>query len=156
MNFFAVYLQCKHFIAIKNDWVENAMVGNPSKIFYSENQNAVADFSTVPLYYLNKSINACYEVLFVYKSFGKFLMKFFFNNHLNKYTFYGEQKIWKTLKLLSKTKELFHLFHTAVASSLLRMWVTIRWTSQILHPANLKKILMAITILVQLPPTMFL
>lgn len=80
MNFFAVYLQCKRFIAIKSDWVENAMVGNPSKIFYSENQNAIADFSTSPLYYLNKSINACYEA-FVYKSFGKFLMKFFFSNH---------------------------------------------------------------------------
>lgn len=80
MNFFAVYLQCKRFIAIKSDWVENAMVGNPSKIFYSENQNAIADFSTVPLHYLNKSINACYEA-FVYKSFGKFLMKFFFSNH---------------------------------------------------------------------------
>lgn len=71
MNFFAVYLASKRIIALQPNWIENPVVGKPSKVFFSKNPNTVADFSTEPLHFLNGSIDACYEA-FVYKCFGKY------------------------------------------------------------------------------------
>lgn len=70
MDFFAVFLASKRFIAIKGDWIENAIVGKTSKVFYSPNLDATADFRSDPKFYLNSSVAACYEG-FIYKKFGK-------------------------------------------------------------------------------------
>lgn len=72
MNFFAVFLASKRYVAIKGEWIKNAVVGTTSKVFYSPNLDAIADFGMDPKHYLNTSVDACYEG-FVYKKFGRLL-----------------------------------------------------------------------------------
>lgn len=74
MNFYVVFLASKRFVVIKRNWVQNAVVGKPSKVFCSPNPNAVANFNSKVGFYLNTGIDACYDA-FVYKAFGKFRLK---------------------------------------------------------------------------------
>lgn len=75
-NFFVVYLASKRFIVVKKDWVKNAVDGKPSKVFFSPNPDAVANFNNKVAYYLNTTVDACYEA-FICKAFGNY------NNHKN-------------------------------------------------------------------------
>lgn len=70
MKFFAVYLKSKRFIVLKKAWIQNVMVGKPSKVFFSPNSSAKAVFNTKSHYYLDTKADACYDA-FIYKAFGK-------------------------------------------------------------------------------------
>lgn len=70
MDFFAVYLESKRFVVIKRQWIENAVVGKLSKVFFSPNCNSVPVFNCRTRYYLNTNVDACYKA-FIYKAFGK-------------------------------------------------------------------------------------
>lgn len=72
MVFFVVFIECKRWLVVKEDWVENPNLGQRSKIFFSQNDNAVADFSIDPPYYINLSIDSVYDA-FVWSKFGKCL-----------------------------------------------------------------------------------
>lgn len=70
MIFFAIYLQSNRFVTIKKDWIEKPIVGSESKVFFSPNPEAIARFDIQKKFYLNATIDGCYDG-FVYKSFGK-------------------------------------------------------------------------------------
>lgn len=70
MTFYVVFLASKRFVVIKKNWLQNAVVGKPSKVFYSPNPDAIANFNSEVGFYLNTTIDACYDT-FVYKAFGK-------------------------------------------------------------------------------------
>lgn len=73
MNFFAIYLAHKRVIAVKREWIQNPVLRSKTKFFYSENPNATADYTTCPLYYINKNIDACYDG-FILQGFGKLIL----------------------------------------------------------------------------------
>lgn len=70
MDFYVVYLASKRFVVIKRNWIQSAVVGKQSKVFYSPNSHAVANFNNDVGFYLNTTIDGCYDA-FVYKAFGK-------------------------------------------------------------------------------------
>lgn len=70
MNFFVVYLSHKRFVVVKREWIQTPELRSSSLFFYSKNQNAQADFTTDPLYYINEGLNACYKG-FIIQGFGK-------------------------------------------------------------------------------------
>lgn len=75
MAYLVVHLISKRFIVIEKEWAEVSDVGKPSKIFYSNDENAVADFSLEVKHYLNGDIDACYEA-FIFKAFGEYFETF--------------------------------------------------------------------------------
>lgn len=70
MDYFVVYLKSMKYFTVHRKWIQNPVVGEQSKIFYSSNFNDVADFTCAVLYFLDKSVAACYNA-FVYKVFGE-------------------------------------------------------------------------------------
>lgn len=69
--YFVVYLKCKRYIALSGDWIENPVVGKPSKVFFSPERSTMADFTLETTHYLRPNSNACYDG-FVYRgNFGK-------------------------------------------------------------------------------------
>lgn len=88
MDFFVVYLASKRFVIVKKDWVQNAVVGKPSKVFVSPNPDAVANFNNKVTFYLNTTVDACYEA-FICKAFGKYkVSKIFKSPHFHNGTFF--------------------------------------------------------------------
>lgn len=71
MTFFVVYLSHKRFIVVPRDWIQTPVLRSSSLFFYSNNQNAQADFTTEPLYYINGELDACYNG-FIVQEFGKY------------------------------------------------------------------------------------
>lgn len=69
MNFFAVYLESQRYIVVKKEWVQNAVVGKPSKIFFSSKPHVTPAFNLKTRYYLNRKVDACYKA-FILKAFG--------------------------------------------------------------------------------------
>lgn len=70
MNFFVVFMECRRNVVVKKEWISNPIVGAETRMFYSNDRDAVPNFEMVPEYYLNSQCSACYNV-FVIKSFGK-------------------------------------------------------------------------------------
>lgn len=68
--YFVIYLKCKRYIALHRNLVQNPVVGNPSKVFFSPQKSSTADFSLGTYHYLRPTIDACYDG-FVYRNFGK-------------------------------------------------------------------------------------
>lgn len=70
MDYFVVLIESKRWVAVNRDWVENPVLREQSKIFFSPNEQAVPDFSMPPQFYLKKECDGVYDC-FVYKQFGK-------------------------------------------------------------------------------------
>lgn len=70
-SYFVILLESKRYVAVKKAWIENPTVGSQTKIFFSENNEAVADFTLGNWFYLYPKIDAVYNG-FVYREFGKF------------------------------------------------------------------------------------
>lgn len=60
-KFFAVVLQQNRMIVVKETWIKNPIVGQNSKVYISNDEQSVPDFSLRPIYLLNTSIDACYN-----------------------------------------------------------------------------------------------
>lgn len=72
MEYFVVYLiKNKRYLALPMNWIQNPILGQESKVFFSADINVAPDFSLEIGYYLNKNVNACYES-YVYKCFDSF------------------------------------------------------------------------------------
>lgn len=71
MIFFVALLESKKWLAVKKAWVENPVVGQESKIFFSEKENAIPDFSKPIGYYLNVQSDGVYDG-FICRQFGRF------------------------------------------------------------------------------------
>lgn len=70
-HFFVIYLKCNRFLVFQNHWVQNKTVGEESKVYFSPEYDANADFNAQTQYYFNGGISSCYDG-FVYRSFGNF------------------------------------------------------------------------------------
>lgn len=70
MDFFAVYLECKRFIVIKKEWIEDAIVGKSSRVFFSPNSEEIPVFHRKARYYLNTEVDSFYNA-FIFKAFSK-------------------------------------------------------------------------------------
>lgn len=68
MEYYVVYLKCKRYIALPKDWIENPVIGQRSKVFFSGNASSTPDFTCEEKFYPDEKVNACYEAI-VYKSF---------------------------------------------------------------------------------------
>lgn len=73
MAFYVVFLECRRFVSIKEDWIQNPIVGQESKIFISQNNSSAPDFTLETSFYMRKD-DACYNG-FVYRNFGKKLFE---------------------------------------------------------------------------------
>lgn len=72
MAFHVVFLECRRFISIHEDWIQNPVVGEDSKFFISPNTNTAPDFTLDTCFYV-RPVDACYNA-FVYRKFGEFQM----------------------------------------------------------------------------------
>lgn len=70
MDFFVVFMECRRYVAVKKQWIQNPVIGTESKMFFSNDKEAAPNFQLEQQYYLNERNDACYNV-FVRKSFGK-------------------------------------------------------------------------------------
>lgn len=68
MEYYVVYLKCKRYIALPKDWIENPVIGQRSKVFFSGDASSTPDFTCEEKFYPDEKVNACYEAT-VYKSF---------------------------------------------------------------------------------------
>lgn len=84
MDFFAVYLECKRFIVIKREWIEDAIVGKSSRVFFSPNSIEIPVFNRKARYYLNTEVDSCYNA-FIFKAFSK------------QKTFWIKNKLWEII-----------------------------------------------------------
>lgn len=75
MNFFVAYLESKRYIALKESWIQNPILGKESKVFFSNDENTVPDFSLPIQFYLNNREDGVYDA-FVYRKFGKYFCFF--------------------------------------------------------------------------------
>lgn len=66
--FYVVVLKQNRFLISKKEWIENPIINEFTKVFYSKNDNVCANFQNEPEYFLNKNIDAWYEC-FVVKRF---------------------------------------------------------------------------------------
>lgn len=68
-HFFVIYLKCNRFLVFQSQWVQNKSVGEESKVYFSPDRDAVADFNARTQYYFNDGLSSCYDG-FVYRVFG--------------------------------------------------------------------------------------
>lgn len=67
---FAILLKCNKLIAVDERWVNNRIIFEKSKIYFSPSQNSIADFNTETKYFFMGNEVACYDGV-VYKHFRK-------------------------------------------------------------------------------------
>lgn len=60
-KYFAVALQQNRMIALKEAWIQNAVVGEYSKVYISPNEESVPNFSLKIKYLLDTSNENCYN-----------------------------------------------------------------------------------------------
>lgn len=73
MDFFVVFMDCLRHVAVKKEWLSNPVVGSKAVMFFSNDENAIANFEMDPEYLLNERQQGNYDV-FVLKSFGMTLI----------------------------------------------------------------------------------
>lgn len=70
MVYLVALIECKKWLPVKMEWVENPVLGQKSNIFFSQNENAASDFSKPIGFYLNERCDGVYED-FIYRKFGE-------------------------------------------------------------------------------------
>lgn len=71
MAFVVILKNNTNVLAVKANWVENPVLNDVSLIFYSQNENDVANFTLPPQYHLRNDSANCYQAR-VMAQFGKF------------------------------------------------------------------------------------
>lgn len=69
MSYYVVLLECKKYFVAQEKWLQNAVVGFQTKMFYSENPDEVPDYDSEVLFHF-QHINSVYSV-FVCRRFGE-------------------------------------------------------------------------------------
>lgn len=82
---FVIILKSKRFVIVKDDWVQNPIESEETKVFYSPDENSAADFDLeVKFLFNNKQRNVYFG--YVWKRFGecskRFIAKKFYNTNI--------------------------------------------------------------------------
>lgn len=68
-NYFVVCLKQNRFVILKESWVQNPYIQQFSMVFFSPNDEAMADFGAEKKFYFNPNASFCYDG-FVTKAFA--------------------------------------------------------------------------------------
>lgn len=60
MCFYVVFLKCQKYVAIKEEWIQNPVIGKSSKVFISNDETFAADFDAKMSYFVVDE-NMCYN-----------------------------------------------------------------------------------------------
>lgn len=77
MAYFVVFLESKRWIVVRKQWIQNPNCGQKSAIFYTQNQNSVANFDAPTGFYLNERSECVYNA-FIWREFGKYYMVLYY------------------------------------------------------------------------------
>lgn len=69
VSFFVVCLKSKRYLVLPQNWIENPVERQESKVFSSPNTEDIPNFELRTLHYVNNAIQATYDA-FVLKKFG--------------------------------------------------------------------------------------
>lgn len=69
MPAFVIILECDKLLAVDQKWVQNPILSQISKVYFSKNVKDIADFSLETTFFFKSDKSGCYDG-YVYKYFG--------------------------------------------------------------------------------------